>query len=97
MCNDNSSKYWIQNYENIRKFYKNIKIIIIDDNSKDEYLKSKDKYLKNDKNNNIEFIYTKHLGRGEILPYYYFSNSNEKIRINSTRFNSNGKRNTSFY
>ena len=79
MCNDNSSKYWIQNYENIRKFYKNIKIIIIDDNSKDEYLKkSKDEYLKNDKNNNIEFIYTKHLGRGEILPYYYFSNSNEK-------------------
>lgn len=71
MCNEVTSKYWIQNYENIRKFYKNIKVIIIDDNSKDEY-------LKNDKDYNIEIINTEHHGRGEILPYYYFSNSNGK-------------------
>ena len=62
-----TNKYWIESYHCIRKFYPDIKIIIIDDNSNNEYL--------NDNNNefsNIEIVKSEYPKRGELLPYYYF-------------------------
>lgn len=66
-----TNKYWKVNQEYIRKNYKKIKIIIIDDNSEEKY--------KNEDNNykDIEFIYTSFVGSGELLPYYYFLNNNK--------------------
>jgi len=61
-----SSKYWLHNYQCIRKIYKDIKIIIIDDNSNDAY-KMEDK-----KHADVQFIQSEFVGRGELLPYYYF-------------------------
>tara|TARA_Y100000816_G_scaffold86748_1_gene59724 strand:- start:1869 stop:2825 length:957 start_codon:yes stop_codon:yes gene_type:complete len=60
-----TAEYWKINYHKIRKHYKTIKIIIIDDNSIEDY-------IKNDDIEDVEYIYTEHKGRGEILPYYYY-------------------------
>lgn len=60
--------YWKKSYENIRKYYENNEIIIIDDYSNYEYIDKKyEEELKNCKIINSEFK-----GRGELLLYYYF-------------------------
>lgn len=60
------NQYWIKCYDNIRKYYPENKIVIIDDNSNYEYITEKQLY----KTIVIESKYKK---RGELLPYYYFS------------------------
>jgi len=49
----------------IRTFYPNRKIIIIDDNSNYDYVKSEHAYK------NLTIIQSEFPGRGELLPYYY--------------------------
>ena len=70
MHNEETSKYWEVSCKLLREIYKKIKIIVIDDNSNEEYLKN-DKYYED-----IEFKYTEHIKRGELLAYYYFLNEN---------------------
>ena len=59
-----TSKYWIECYECIRKFY-NHKIIIIDDNSIPEFITEYPTV-------NCEIISSKFPQRGELLGYYYY-------------------------
>jgi len=61
-----TNNYWIECCKCIRKFYTN-PIIIIDDNSNEEYL-TKDKEKKID---NLTVINSEFIGRGEYLPFYY--------------------------
>jgi hypothetical protein len=50
----------------IRRFYPDTKIVIIDDNSNQSFVKSDFNY------SNVEIIQSEFPGRGELLPYYYF-------------------------
>ena len=59
-----SNKYWIESYKCIRKYYNN-KIVIIDDNSNEDFL-SRDIGMVN-----YEIIKSEFPQRGEILAYYY--------------------------
>ena len=63
--NENTNKYWIQCYKCIRKFYPEIKIIIIDDNSNYQYITDIVLYK-------TRIINSEYPGRGELLPYYYY-------------------------
>jgi hypothetical protein len=58
--------YWNHSVKLLRFFYPNKKIVIIDDNSNTNFLKSTHNY------NDIEIIQSEFPGRGELLPYYYF-------------------------
>ena len=58
--------YWNQSLKLLRTFYPETKIVIIDDNSNEQYIKSFFNY------ENIEIIKSEFPGRGELLPYYYF-------------------------
>ena len=60
-----TNAYWNFAVRSIRRFYKNVPIVIIDDNSKKEYVKSFNKY------NNVRIIESAFKGRGELLPYVY--------------------------
>ena len=67
--NELSNKYWTECYKSIRKYYPHHDIVIIDDNSDCKYVKNME---------NIELYKTKIIdseypGRGELLPYYYYS------------------------
>lgn len=64
VINEETDRMWIKCYNSIRKFYKN-KIIIIDDNSKKEYISDL-------KLENCFVINSNFKGRGELLPYYYY-------------------------
>lgn len=60
--------YWKKSYESVRKFYKDNKIIIIDDNSNYEFIDSEfEKKL-----TNCIIVKSEYKGRGELLPYLYF-------------------------
>ena len=62
-----TNNYWIECYKSIRKYYSN-KIIIVDDNSKYDYV-----VMPEDLNiHNCEIIQSEYNLRGEILGYYYF-------------------------
>lgn len=61
-----TNNYWNQSIKCIRIFYPNAKIIIIDDNSNYDFVKSHHEYK------NIEIIQSEYKGRGELLPYYYY-------------------------
>ena len=61
-----TNKYWIECYTNIRRFYPTNMIMIIDDNSDYSFINDYPE-LKNTMILNSEYI-----GRGELLPYYYF-------------------------
>jgi hypothetical protein len=50
----------------IQRFYPDKKIVVIDDNSKKELIKSYKEYK------NVLVIQSQFPGRGELLPYYYF-------------------------
>tara|TARA_B110000285_G_scaffold235263_1_gene315944 strand:+ start:1979 stop:2677 length:699 start_codon:yes stop_codon:yes gene_type:complete len=60
-----TNEYWIHCYECIRKFYPEHKIMIIDDNSKCEFITNKELYK-------TTIIHSEYPGRGELLPYYYY-------------------------
>tara|TARA_R110000851_G_scaffold169164_3_gene315317 strand:- start:247 stop:495 length:249 start_codon:yes stop_codon:yes gene_type:complete len=62
-----SSKFWISSHQYIRKFYKDNKIIIIDDNS--DYTFIDEDYQNSLENTSI--IKSEFPKRGELLPYYY--------------------------
>jgi hypothetical protein len=61
-----TNKYWNHSVQLIRTFYPFKKIVIIDDNSKQEFVKSEFDYK------NIEIVESEFHGRGELLPYYYY-------------------------
>ena len=61
-----TNRLWIECYDSIRKFYPLHKILIIDDNSKYNFV-DKSKVLFN-----TLLIQSEFPGRGELLPYYYY-------------------------
>jgi hypothetical protein len=61
-----TNEYWNHNVKLLRSFYPEIQIIIIDDNSDDNFLKSNFEYK------NLRIIKSEYNRRGELLPYYYF-------------------------
>ena len=63
---EKTNQYWNICVQRIRCYYPNSKIFIIDDNSQQLYIKSFREYK------NIEVIQSEFIGRGELLPYYYF-------------------------
>ena len=68
VCNNATNELWKESYRCIRKHYpNNIKIIIIDDNSKQEFINHSDFSLIN-----TEVIQSEFPKRGELLAYYYF-------------------------
>lgn len=64
VINDETNSFWTKCYKSIRKFYKN-KIVIIDDNSKKQFIK--DIPLEN-----TIIVNSEYPKRGELLPYYYY-------------------------
>lgn len=66
---EKTNKYWNHCVRCIRFYYPFRKIVIIDDNSKEEYVKSDCDYK------NVTIIKSEFPGRGELLPYYYFYNN----------------------
>jgi hypothetical protein len=64
--NYQTNKYWIYCYDCIRKFYPENDIVIIDDNSNQEFITEKELY-------NTKIIYSEYHKRGELLPYYYYA------------------------
>jgi len=65
---DMTNNYWNQSIKCIRHLYPNVKIIVIDDNSNYDFVKSHFDYK------NVEIIQSEYKGRGELLPYFYFYN-----------------------
>jgi len=66
VTNEKTNNYWNQSVRLIRTFYPLKKIIIIDDNSVQEFVKADFDYR------NLEVIQSEYPGRGELLPYYYY-------------------------
>jgi len=63
-----TNDYWKISYKAIRKYYPENKILIIDDNSNNEFLSTDE----NDKLYNTTIINSEYPKRGELLPYYYY-------------------------
>jgi hypothetical protein len=63
--NKETNCYWNRSYDSIRKFYPDNHIIIIDDNSNEEFVTERELY-------NATIIKSEYPGRGELLPYYYY-------------------------
>lgn len=63
---EKTNKYWNQSVKLIRTYYPNNKIIIIDDNSIQDFVKSDYNYT------NLEIIKSEYPKRGELLPYIYY-------------------------
>jgi hypothetical protein len=63
---EKTNQYWNQCVKLIRKFYPLIQIIIIDDNSNTEFVKSDFEYT------NLTIIQSEYPKRGELLPYIYY-------------------------
>lgn len=61
-----TNRYWNHCLRCIRLYYPYRKIIIIDDNSNEEFVKADREY------SNIEIVKSEYPGRGELLPYYYY-------------------------
>lgn len=61
-----TNKYWIECYKSIRIYHPECNIVIIDDNSNYDYLTDEELYK-------TTVINSEYPGRGELLPYYYFS------------------------
>ena len=62
-----TNKYWNNSVKQLRRFYPFRKIVIIDDNSNPQFLKAEEEY------ENVTIINSEFKGRGELLPYYYYS------------------------
>ena len=63
---EKTNQYWNHAVRSIRRFYPFRKIVIIDDNSNQNYVKAEFEYK------NIQIVKSEYPGRGELLPYYYF-------------------------
>ncbi len=63
---EKTNKYWNQTVKLIRTFYPLRQIVIIDDNSKQEFIKADFDY------SNLTIIQSEYHGRGELLPYIYY-------------------------
>lgn len=63
---EQTNQYWNQCVKLIRTFYPLRQIIIIDDNSNTEFVKSNFEYT------NLTIIQSEYPGRGELLPYIYY-------------------------
>lgn len=63
---EKTNRYWNQCVKCIRQNYPYKKIVIIDDNSNNDFLKADIDYK------NLVIINSEFKGRGELLPYYYF-------------------------
>jgi hypothetical protein len=63
---ETTNKYWNHAVKLLRTYYPYRKIIVIDDNSNQEFVKAEFDYK------NVEIIQSEFPGRGELLPYYYF-------------------------
>ena len=63
---EKTNKYWNNCVRCIRRLYPLRKIVIIDDNSNQNYVKSEFDYK------NVVVIQSEFPGRGELLPYYYY-------------------------
>jgi len=63
---ETTNKYWNHSVKLLRTYYPYRKIVIIDDNSNKDFLKSEHYYT------NVEIIQSEFPGRGELLPYYYY-------------------------
>lgn len=63
---EQTNRYWNHSVKLLRTFYPFIKIVIIDDNSNYEFIKSDFDYK------NVQIIQSAFPKRGELLPYYYF-------------------------
>ena len=62
---EQTNNYWNYCYDCIRKYYPENLILIIDDNSNYEFIKERSLYK-------TTIINSEYLGRGELLPYYYY-------------------------
>jgi hypothetical protein len=63
---EKTNKYWNHAVRSIRRFYPFRKIVIIDDNSNQAFVRADYEYK------NIQIVQSEYPGRGELLPYYYF-------------------------
>ena len=63
---ETTNKYWNQSVKLLRTLYPERKIVIIDDNSNENYVKGDFDYK------NVIIVKSEFPGRGEILPYYYY-------------------------
>ena len=63
---ENTNKYWNNCVKLLRTLYPLRKIVIIDDNSNTQFVKSDCDYT------NLIVINSEFKGRGELLPYYYY-------------------------
>jgi hypothetical protein len=65
---ETTNKYWNECIRCIRRFYPytTTKIVVIDDNSDQQFLKEEYEYR------NVEYVQSEFPKRGELLPYYYF-------------------------
>ena len=63
---EKTNHYWNHCVTCIQTFYPNKKIVIIDDNSKQELIKPYKAYQ------NLVVVQSEFPGRGELLPYYYY-------------------------
>ena len=64
---EKTNKYWNQSVKLLRTCYPHRKIVIIDDNSNQEFIVSDFEY------NNVEVIQSEYPGRGELLPFVYYA------------------------
>jgi hypothetical protein len=62
---EKTNLYWQHSYDCIRKLYPETPIILLDDNSKPEFLTEKSLI-------HTTLVQSEFPGRGEVLPYYYF-------------------------
>ena len=63
---EKTNMYWNRCVKCIKTFYPYKKIIIIDDNSNEQFLKADVDYI------NVTTIQSEFKGRGELLAYYYY-------------------------
>lgn len=66
---ENSDKHWKISYKCIKNYFPECPIVIIDDNSKQEYI---DKEFQNNLIGTL-VLNSEYPKRGELLPYYYYS------------------------
>jgi hypothetical protein len=64
---ENTNHYWNEAVISIRSLYsKEIKIVVIDDNSKEEFIREFFPY------ENVEYVQSEYPQRGELLPFIYY-------------------------
>ena len=63
---EKTNNYWNRCVKLIRTFYPHRKIVVIDDNSNQDFVKAEFEYK------NVIYEQSEYPGRGELLPYTYF-------------------------